>query len=86
MAQSQSSEKHSKYRITSARKLGLSNGRTAVIVGFISLLLFGGIVPRLVYLQITEGSRNQELAEEIASVASQIPRNAAKFSIAKAAC
>ncbi len=64
MTQSQSSEKHSKYRITSARQLGLENVRMAVIFGFVSLLLFGGIVPRLLYLQISEGNRNRELSEE----------------------
>ncbi|MEM9136244.1 MAG: penicillin-binding protein 2, partial [Cyanobacteria bacterium P01_F01_bin.42] len=64
MSQSSPPDTVSKYRITSARKLGLGNSRTAVIFGFISLLLFGGILPRLIYLQISEGSRNQELAEE----------------------
>ena len=64
MTPSPTPDKNSKYRITSARQLGLGKSRTAVIIGVVSLLLFGGILPRLIYLQIKEGSRNQELAEE----------------------
>jgi penicillin-binding protein 2 len=64
MTQPQSPDQHPKYRITSARNLGRENGRTAVVLGFISLLLFGFITPRLIFLQVVEGGRNHELAEK----------------------
>ncbi|MCM1984269.1 penicillin-binding protein 2 [Lyngbya confervoides] len=64
MVQPQPALDRQKYRITSARKLGLDNLRTFVVLGFISLLLFGLITPRLFFLQLVNGARNRELAEE----------------------
>lgn len=50
-------------RQRSQRSVG-SGPRKFVFGGFISLLLFGAIVPRLSFLQITEGSLNLQRAEE----------------------
>jgi penicillin-binding protein 2 len=64
MASSRSQRTHPRYKIPTSRRLGLGADRRFVVLGFISLLLFGFITPRLVYLQILEGNRNLELAEE----------------------
>lgn len=50
-------------RQRSQRSVG-SGPRKFVFGGFISLLLFGAIVPRLSFLQITEGALNLQRAEE----------------------
>ncbi|MCM1984915.1 penicillin-binding protein 2 [Lyngbya confervoides] len=64
MVLQQQAPQSQKYRIAPDRQLGRENSRTAVVLGFVTLLLFGLILPRLVMLQLIEGSRNQELAEE----------------------
>ena len=50
-------------RQRSQRSVG-EGARSFVIGGFITLLLFGAIVPRLRFLQITEGALNRQRADE----------------------
>lgn len=45
------------------RKVG-KGGRVLVLLSLMTLFLLGGIVPRLGYLQIVEGNRNRQMADE----------------------
>lgn len=70
---------------TTPRTVGRRYQALAIMFG-VSLVLLAGIGSRLAYLQLVEGNRNRQLAENNRIRLIPGSPNAAKFSIAKAEC